>query len=246
MTVRGLMMAGISLVIGMTAGACSSDGSGGGTVDTVSKETAATTSVESARSMKDVSANPSDDAALGKVVALYGQLQTMTGSSIAGKTGGLVEAALAADCVTQNGGDITYANCSVAGSTVDGSIKVSGSQITIDLTIKAVGATITEKGTLTVTDTSIDGSLKVVVSVDSAGLGGLPGGTTGLPGGVGIPSVSLAITLDATYAVKLTGPCPTSGTLTVKSTTSGLAGATGATDVTVTATFDGCGKVTVQ
>lgn len=79
-------------------------------------------------------------------------------------------------CVTGDGTTgWTYNHCEDDGTSIDGSVKLSGDTVTIDLSISSSSqgsVKITLKGSITVTETSLDGSLRYDVTASYAGYTG--------------------------------------------------------------------------
>lgn len=104
------------------------------------------------------------------LIAGQQQRNSSKGSGIPGLLTAALDKADSFDtCVTQSGGTITYAGCTSGTNSIDGTIAVSGDQLTVDLTIKASGSGVsgdlTYKGAVTITDSSMDGHLSFTYEV---------------------------------------------------------------------------------
>jgi hypothetical protein len=135
---------------------------------------------------------------------VQGNAYALLGSTQAAKAGGLTEAVEAAqtsmDCVKQDGKTITYNNCTFGTMSVNGTITVDTDKIAVALTMKMTSPysmELTWSGSVTVTDTSINGTLKYDMVMDQSGMK-VKGSTT------------------ITYGnIVLTAGCPTAGTLDI-------------------------------
>lgn len=147
--VRGLA-AGIVALAAMGLVACAGDDSdAGGSPST--PEAAANQSVESALTLRDLDSSPEDEAKIGGMSRLYGELQqivllkqaTALQSPPAGSvpTGaGAKETSNRVDgldvaCVERGEASVTYNNCSVASGTIDGTVAKLDDALVINLTI---------------------------------------------------------------------------------------------------------------
>lgn len=240
----------LALGASLAYAACGDDGGSGGT----SSEAAARGSVENARAIKGGGDDP--DAPLAATYALQGDLQVMVqlkqAQTAQQQRGALrVETgALAAECSATSGGTTTYTDCKVGPTNFNGTVTVSGDSVSFNVTgdvdpdayngpltsvpagsgfkIHVDSVTFSEQGALSVTDTSIDGTLDATVTVTL---------TTTMPG-IGEQTADQSTPLHAVYdGVQLDAAgCAVGGTLTVTSA-----------QTTVNATFGpACGDVTVD
>lgn len=215
--------------------------------------------------------DPTNADGVGKVSAIYGNVNALVATKQAAQaqgaptsaaagaqgatgipgmaTGGLLaayEGALDATCVTTDGTKITYNACDFGMATMDGTIDYKDPTVTVNLKIGVATSGVTSNvdysGAVDVTATAITGSLSFTSATD------VSGATAGLAGGQG---VSATTTADATYDVTLTDGCATGGSIEVHSVTSVSGGSipsgAGGVDVWVKALFGpACGDVQIQ
>jgi hypothetical protein len=102
-------------------------------------------------------------------------------------------------CVTQAEGSITYSNCNFGGVTFNGTVSISGDIIKIDIDMKmnqeGKPMDITSTGSVTVTDTTIGGSLTFLYKTKDSGY-----------------DVTNVVHVDY-GSIEVAGGCPTSGSL---------------------------------
>lgn len=249
---------GVALVFGCGGG-------GSGSSSTASPEAAAENSAGAAQDMGALKADKGSEAGLGAAMQLYGDLQALTATTQANQATAPLEggdaqdsagygdltAPLSADCLaTDADGNATYTDCQVAGATFNGTVSGQGDDITLDITmdmpdpgsvagvdspVKSVK--VTEKGTLTITEAMIKGTINIGIDME-LDLSGQTGGVS-IPGGF---PTSITQNIAAVFDVTLTDGCVTGGTIQV--TASG--GMSTAGQQNMTATFSGCGDVAVQ
>ena len=231
---------------------CESDSSGGSSGGEAAAKASADQSTKTALSMDVLKTDMGSEAGLGAALQLSTDIQAASNAMQADNALGAAasaleayEAPLDAACVTQSGGSATYNNCQLSGGSIDGSITVNGDQITLDLTITAsssaggasAGATITETGSLTITDSNITGTLNVTTQIN-----------TTVPGAAAVPGMPTSVTVQITAEyqnVQIQNGCAVGGSIRFTSSMGGLAAAGGGGNQSFTVTFGGCGDVTL-
>ena len=104
--------------------------------------------------------------------------------------------ALGAGCYTESGTTITY-DCDDGGYAIKGTVTLDGDTIAIDLTMTSAQINFDYEGTITVTDTSVDGYLDLAYDIDQGGM-------------------QTNYTINIKYnSVVLTEGCPTAGSLNI-------------------------------
>lgn len=156
-------------LLGLFVVACGGGGGGPVTLDATQKESVkqnSTNTVQAAADLKTLKTSKTDEAAFGKLGQAYGYASSLWGTKMQAEGGaayGLApyetfQGALDETCVTTSGDTTTY-NCNYGGGTMTGSITVTGDTITFhDLSMTSQGYSYTFNGSVTVTDTLIDGS----------------------------------------------------------------------------------------
>jgi|GEM_PF-2323395 len=158
------------VLLGLFVVACGGGGGGPVTLDATQKESVkqnSTNTVQAASDLKTLKTNKTDDAAFTKLGQAYGYASALWSTKMQAEGGygayGLAPVeefvgALEEGCVTTSGDTTTY-NCNYGGGTMTGSITVSGDTITFaDLSMTSAGYSYTWNGSVTVTDTLVDGS----------------------------------------------------------------------------------------
>lgn len=190
MTKFGVFVCSLSMV----AFGCGSSG-GGGEIDNPAAEAAAGRTVDSAAALADLANEPDSTSGISAVFDSYTSLATVANAGVAGQTltqkGGGTDGGLN-DCITATETMVTYDNCDLGLGMIDGTLSVSGGEVTFDLTVAASGLTFTLEGALTVSDTAIGGTLTATTSISG-----------------------FSTTLVANYDVTLTDGCATGGTIDV-------------------------------
>lgn len=195
---------------------CGSSDDGGATtsVDNAAAEAAATSAVDATEMLNEVKTAPESGSALGAVSNMYGQLSVMVSagtSNIAGFAQVTSQKAGIDTCVTASDSAVTYADCEIGGSRIDGTIGVSGDTINCNLTVNssAAGSSVgfTMVGAITVTATSVNGTMSYDTSISGIDI----------PGGVG--NIQLTANFD-NVGLDANG-CPISGSLTAQQLAAG-------------------------
>lgn len=158
------------VLLGMFAVACGGGGGSEVTLDAQQKESvkqSSTNTVQAAADLKVLKSSKTDEAAFNKLGQAYGYASQLWSTKMQAEGGygayGLAPVeeflgALDESCITTSGDTTTY-NCNYGGGTMTGSITVSGDTITFaDLSMTSAGYSYTFNGSVTVTDTMIDGS----------------------------------------------------------------------------------------
>lgn len=128
----------------------------------------ATHTTASALKLQNLKTNAKDDTAISALGEIQGNALNLVNSVQASKQKSKLEQTvspvLSDDCVTMKDNTITYNNCSGGGGSINGTITIKGDTITVDLkiTTNTGGQTldIIWKGSVTVTETMVDGTLK--------------------------------------------------------------------------------------
>lgn len=213
--------------------ACGDDDGGGD--GGMGAEAAATSSVEAGLAFGELADTPESEASLGAALSVYASGQALHAQAqAANATGGMpgmltqgLNKAYDPSCASTTGNTTTYTACEVAPTTFDGTVSVSGDDVTVDITaevdpaayngpmdavsgpgasIRMNGVTVTEQGTLTVTPTTLDGVLNVDIDLSM---------TITMPV-VGEQTTNQTTSLDIDYdSLVIDNGCATGGTLTV-------------------------------
>jgi hypothetical protein len=162
-----------------------------------------------------------------KTAAKYGSNQAAAGSSAGLMAHETLIGALEAGCYALDQTQVTYDQCGEQGMVINGTIAIEGDTIAIDLTITMDGGvSIAYSGSVTITETSIDGSLNILYTID-------------YPDSDMVVEYDVTITY-GTVVMDETG-CPIAGSMTIKvgmdtqggtGGLGGLAGASGASGAT--------------
>jgi len=204
---------------------------------TPERKGAAKGTVEAGLKLNKLKTNSKDTDAINAFSEIYADASQLTGSVQADAVSGKLVSALSDNidqCVTESGGTVTYNQCDFNGTKVNGTVKIQGDVISIDLTIEASGGisggvssvNLHYVGSVTVSDTKIDGSLDVTTDVGTTEYG----------------TVSANTSVDFN-AIVVTSGCATGGSMDVNSVTS-AAGHSYTTAVTVTF-GPNCGDMTM-
>jgi len=205
---------------------------------TSSQMQAATQATMSIDQFSSIKANPQNALSIqGQIAALGGlAIDPSRRQGLNGSDGSdLAPSADPPACITGDAASgWTYTNCTSSSgsgsSTVNGTVKVTGDTIAMDLKISASGSTanveVTLKGSVTVTATTITGQM--VYETKVAGITGLPG--------VGATGTKYTVTYDATYSSNPV--CITKGSVRVD--------VDGALSGSALFEWTGCGTYTVR
>lgn len=199
-----------ALIIAFAMAACDSD-SGSSKVELDAQQQAqvtenSTNTVQAAASLAKLKADPGSGDAFTRLSSIFSYASVLWSTKASADSGyssyGLDSAtetfgsALAADCYTESGTTITY-NCDDAGTSIIGTIALEGDVVVIDLTFTSAQVNFTYKGSITVTETSVDGTLDMTYDMDQ-----------------GAQPVEFTLAI-AYNAVVLTDGCPTAGSLNI-------------------------------
>ena len=260
---------GVAMIALLVGHGCGSDSDGGGP----SGESGATQSVESAASLKGVSEDPMSELSVAGVTKLHADLQQIVaakqvtdvqGSTLTARPSALavVQQALFADCVTHADGTVTYNECGVSGSTLNGSITTTGDEIQFDLTItvdpsaydlsvisdmageESMAGLPSEVSEAAPTVNSVSAHEAGTVTVTQGSITGNVEVSVDVSMTVEVPVVgpydtTMSVKIEAVYDVQLDKGCPTGGTLVVNQTSPN--------EVSATAEFGpACGDVVIK
>lgn len=139
----------------------------------------AKTAVQAAASLSTIESDPDNDAALTNVSQLYSSAQVLLSAKLATQAGNqkpvfdglramtdLVSKPLDASCYSAAAGRVTYTACDLGGAgTIDGTVSWGGGTYTVNLTMtldtQGTEFSITQRGSITVSQTAITGNLDV-------------------------------------------------------------------------------------
>ncbi len=187
--------------------ACGSSGGMSPMTATPTLKAAAATSVTAASGLAKIKTTPNDAGAMNGFGSIYTSGNQLTSAAMSPSTAGAVTGALTAvtgaldstGCGTTSGGTTTYNNCTYGSSTVNGTITVAGDTITVDLTTNYGGGTGTVTGldmkwtgSVTVTATQINGSLRFDTTASTTQYGAISGYTTMTFNGINLDTAGCA------------------------------------------------------
>lgn len=167
----------LAAVMGLLMAGCGDGGGGGAPIDDPQAKAAATDAAQSMASLQELKANGEDSAAVNNVLSSYSSLQ---GMALAKQSAQLKAAQLPlalpkadpSQCVTTSGGTTTYDHCDYGGSSINGTVGVSGDHVTVDLTwdLSSGGQSVIVimKGDVAVTETSVSGTLAYNIKVSGS------------------------------------------------------------------------------
>lgn len=221
---------------------CGSDGGGKSkvTLDTAQQTQVVTSSkdvVKAGVSLNELKTDAGSGNAFSSLGNIYGSASQLWGTKMAATGGGfgaarLLETQLAGltGCYTESGGTVTY-DCNEGGTTIKGTIVISGDNIKIDLTITNAVYSMVYDGDVTVTTTQIDGYIGFQFEQNAGGY-----------------ATSYDIQCDYNAVVLDTAGCPIGGSLyvDVNIESSGMPGGYNVTYPNVEVVFGpACGDVTM-
>ncbi len=214
------------LFLAIGCGGDDGGGSYGDPIPNASAEAAGTQSVDGATQLTTIGADPMDGNAVGQAFGVYGNLAQMAGakqSTAPSAWGGDDSYADFPGCVSESSGTITYTDCDSGGTTIDGTITATASNVDIDLMLSNGQVDIDMDGDLDFSATSLSGYIKYTTSIDAGGM-------------------TINTVYDGQYDITLDGAgCAVGGQVEVHYTVSGSTGI----DVWAKAEFGpGCGDVT--
>jgi len=159
------------VLLGVFVVACGG-GDGGGPVSLDANQaqtvkTSSTDTVNAGVALNQLKTNAQADEPISKLSQIFANASQLWSTKMQAEYGSggnpyalneAFESALTDGCVTESGGTITY-NCNDYGYSITGTVTVAGDTITLDLHYTGNGVSFDYAGSVTVTDSSIDGNI---------------------------------------------------------------------------------------
>ena len=177
--------------------------------------------IEATSGLQSLKENPGDGDVFSRLSQVFGKAQALWNAKVSAKYGGGQPAmaasagleahetllgALEAGCYALDSTQVTYDQCGEQGMVINGTIVIEGDTISVDLTITMDGGiSIVYSGSMTITETSIDGSLNILYTITY---------TDPESGKETVTEYDVTITY-GTVVMDETG-CPIAGSMTIK------------------------------